>query len=55
MSLVLSSSLAAGDADVCCMAPFTTAMVDGVDMAAYELAEGRLAVLWSRQRIEGAL
>lgn len=40
MSPVLSSSLAAGDGDVC-MAPFTTAMVDGVDMAAYELAEGR--------------
>lgn len=55
MSPVLSSSLAAGDADVCCMAPFTTAMAEGVNMTAYELAEGRLAVLWSRRRVEGLL
>jgi len=55
MSLLLSSSVAAGDADVCCMAPFTTAMAEGVDMAAYELAEGRLTVLWSRLRVEGSL
>ena len=55
MSPLLSSSLAAGDADVCCMAPFTTATADGVDMAAYELAEGRQAVLWSRRRVEGTL
>jgi hypothetical protein len=46
MSPVLSSSLAAGDADACCRAPpFPTATVKGVDMAAYELTEGRLAVL----------
>lgn len=54
MSSELSSSTAR-DADVCCTAPFTTAMADGVDMAANELAEGRLAVLWSRRRVEGAL
>ena len=52
MSPVLSSSVAAGDADVCCMAPSPTAMVDGVDMAASGLPAVRLAVLWRRQPVE---
>lgn len=52
MSPVLSSSMAAGDADACCMAPFPTAMVNGVDMAASGLPVLGLAVLWRKQPVE---
>lgn len=54
MPPILSSSMQAGDADVCGRAPFPTATVD-VDMTASGVAEGRQAVVWRRRGIEDAL
>lgn len=51
---MLSSSLAAGDADADCKVPFPTAMLDGVDMAAEQLTTGRLAVLWRKREADGS-